>query len=255
VWPHKPIIFEPYLDNISTEKYWSSANSIKHYLKWRIEENSRLYIWIKKLIYKKKEINCFEIGVGDGELLYKLKKFCNKYYGIEPDKTAYKRVKMNKNIYNYTAENYFKKKEFKNLTKFFDLVMLISVFEHISRPDIFIEKVKTKIKKGGLLIISVPNSESFFSFYFLRKLFNLEPWSYFHISFFNVNNLKYLLEKNNFKIKQLDKHSLLSENSILYFQKRYNSKILGFCMRLFKVLRLDIFFNMNTVFLVCEKTK
>ena len=133
--------------------------------------------------------------------------------------------------------------------------MLISVFEHISRPDIFIEKIKTKIKKGGLLIISVPNSKSFLLFYFLRKLFNLEPWSYFHISFFNVNNLKYLLEKNNFKIKQLDKHSLLSENSILYFQKRYNSKILGLCMRLFKVLRLDMFFNMNTAFLVCEKTK
>lgn len=255
VWPHKPIIFEPHLDDISTEKYWSSDNSIKHYLKWRIEENTRLYIWIKKLIYKKKKINCFEIGVGDGELLYKLKKFCNKYYGIEPDKTAFKRVKKNKNIYNYTAENYFKKKEFKNLKKFFDLVMLISVFEHISRPDVFIEKVKTKIKKGGLLVISVPNSKSFLFFYFLRKLFNLEPWSYFHISFFNVNNLKYLLEKNDFKIKQLDKHSLLSKNSILYFQKRYNSKILGFCMRLFKILKLDIFFNMNTVFLVCEKTK
>jgi 2-polyprenyl-3-methyl-5-hydroxy-6-metoxy-1,4-benzoquinol methylase len=78
----------------------------------------------------------------------------------------------------------------------FDVIRLNNIIEHIHFPNEFLSKVSILLRKGGLLIVSTTNYDSF------SVLICGKDWIYFdgqhHIYLFTPATLKKLLDKNGF---------------------------------------------------------
>lgn len=256
-WPHVPIIHgeDSSGDIDAVEGYWANESAMKDYLSWRDAENLRLASWILEA----GELgNILEIGVGNGHLAGHIATSGKSYWGIEPDPEAYGRLQKNfpqlkDNIYRLKSDQLDHEFPYVSKDGYFDTVCMMSVLEHIPDPRGFFKSSRRLLKTGGHLLISVPNSRSFWLFYILRRLMRIEPWAYFHISFFTRKNLTLALEAEGFSVRAIRAHTLLSSDSISYFQKRFKSPLLGLGMRAFKLLGLDALTGMNTLFVVAVK--
>lgn len=245
------------VDKDAVDGYWANAESIAHYLEWREDENERL---AKRALSAITPGSVLEIGVGDGPLTRRIAPKVSDYWGIEPDTDAIKRARAllpagKGKIFPLRSDEINQAPEFANMFGKFDAVFLFSVLEHIPEPLQFFSTAKKLLKADGKLIISVPNSSYFLLFYILRKSLKIEPWTYFHISFFSSSNLFRALEKSGFSVSTINQHRLLTDDSIKYFEKRYRSRLLGLLMRAVKSMRLDTALGMTTYFLVCEHQK
>lgn len=254
--PHVPYVHSEHeeVEGDAAPGYWTNEAAITHYLDWREKENERLAQWTLAAIRPGRVL---EIGVGDGPLTKRLAPQVADYWGIEPDTNALERARAllldgTRKILPLRSDQIETAPEFANLRDSFDAVFLFSVLEHIPAPTQFFATARAMLKPDGRLIISVPNSNSFSLFYRLRKIMGVEPWTYFHISFFTFNNLKTALERAGFSVVEQRQHSLLNADSIGYFCKRYKSSLLGMAMSTFAGLRLDRLVGMTTYFLVCQ---
>lgn len=103
---------------------------------------------------------CLDIACGDGELSNKFlsKKFKN-VYGVDISKDLIDKARSGKSkncnfivgdIDNFVQENIKKK------TKY-DSIYLLAILEHIQWPSVFLSEVSKLVKKGGHVVIEVPN--------------------------------------------------------------------------------------------------
>jgi 2-polyprenyl-3-methyl-5-hydroxy-6-metoxy-1,4-benzoquinol methylase len=152
-----------------------------------------------------------DIGCGTGELLY----YCSKkgllVKGIEPNLKA-RQFAVNK--YKLEISEDFSGKILAN--EKFDCITLWHVLEHLHKPDETLNQIKRMINPHGVLIIAVPNSDSWEATHYKKY------WAAYdlprHISHFTYNTLEYFLDKNNYSLirclpQKLDAFyiSLLSE--------------------------------------------
>ncbi len=93
-----------------------------------------------------------EIGCGVGSLLYLLKDYVNSCTGLEinQDLANFAKTKLDCNIYT-TAINEIPEKQK------FDVIILISVLEHLEDPFQILKDLKCFLKPGGFLFIEIPN--------------------------------------------------------------------------------------------------
>ena len=123
---------------------------------------------IDKLIHRKKLCNqvikrskvkngrILDIGCATGNFLYGMKNLGWDCYGVEPSEYAatYAKNRFNLNIFN----GYFEKADFPN--NYFDVITLWDVLEHTSDPNELLKKIKGLLKSDGVLLLTMPNSES-----------------------------------------------------------------------------------------------
>ncbi|MBI2327925.1 class I SAM-dependent methyltransferase [Candidatus Curtissbacteria bacterium] len=83
-----------------------------------------------------------------------------------------------------------------------DVISFWHVLEHTDEPWEYLAAVWRNLRKGGRLIVGVPNIDSLEFDLFGRHWFHLAP-SY-HIWHFSLRSLKILLERQNFKIEMVD---------------------------------------------------
>lgn len=256
-FPHEPYVHSNHeeVEKDAIDGYWSNAKAINYYKNWREEENRRLADWTLKRIMPGRVL---EIGVGDGPLTQYISGHTTDYWGIEPDTNAIERARklmpdIAHKLHVLRSDELDESEIFSLMKGSFDSIFLFSVLEHIAQPVSFFNTASTLLKPGGRLIISVPNSNKFFIFYLLRRISGIEPWTYFHISFFNFDNLKQALKANKFNIIETQQYTLLTDNSINYFSSRYNSRLLALLMKSFKWLQLDKILGMTTYFICYEK--
>lgn len=255
VYPHVPYVHSE-RDEIEADAapgYWANKEAIDHYLAWRENENERLAQWALNAIRPGRVL---EIGVGDGPLARRIAPRVADYWGIEPDANAIERARQllpdaEKRLFQLRSDEMADANAFGDAAGSFDAMFLFSVLEHIPAPRDFFKLARRFLKPDGKLIISVPNSTHFRLFYRLRKLIGIEPWTYFHISFFSRAHLVDSLKAEGFEVTSIRTASLLTPDSIAYFEKRYRSRVLGLAMRGFAALKLDSLTGMNTFFLVC----
>lgn len=138
-----------------------------------------------------------DVGCGRGLMLYYLKKYFGTSYviGTQYSEQAieYARNKLGVEV---------KKGEIGNnlhtIEKNLDIVCFWHVLEHIDDVDLYIQLSYKLLRKGGKLLIEVPNSESF------SKKLTGGWWMGWdtpnHLTHFTPNSLARLLEKYNFKI-------------------------------------------------------
>ena len=205
------IVKESKSKNTEMNKYWLKSAGLDHFwMIWRIK------FLIKLLIYNKinlnKKLKIMDLGCGNGILSNQLEKI--KKLKIDRVDSDYKTLKKNKHVkgklicYNVSKKN-------KKLKKFYDIVFMFDVLEHIKKDKKFLSDALFHIKKNGYLIINVPSLQFFFSKYdyavgHLRRydknsfnklvqklnvqIISTNYWGFFFITFFNIkkNNIVFL---------------------------------------------------------------
>ncbi len=121
-----------------------------YYMPWKWEHEISLE-------YLKPEMKVLEVGCAHGAFIEEISKTYNvsEAIGLELNETA--SIENNGyKIYNETIESFSKKKK-----DYFDVVCSYQVLEHIADISEFLNGKINCLKKGGKLIISVPNNDSF----------------------------------------------------------------------------------------------
>ena len=155
-----------------------------------------------------------DLGVGGGKLLInsKKKKKFNKYFGLDISSKVIASAK--KNIENElgSIENFeFKIWDINNGIPYpdlyFDTLSCVAVLEHLFDPYFFISEAKRVLKKGGTLIIEVPNLV-----WLPRRLsvlFGKLPitgndigWDAGHLHYFTFGSLERFLKNSGFKVEK-----------------------------------------------------
>jgi 2-polyprenyl-3-methyl-5-hydroxy-6-metoxy-1,4-benzoquinol methylase len=101
--------------------------------------------------------------------------------------------------------------EAKYRDKYFDVIVVNHVLEHIPEPGKILGEIKRILKNDGLLVIGVPNFGSYMAHLMKGKWFSLMPDQ--HIWQFTHESLGNLLKKSGF--------------TEVYFEARDNHKIVG----------------------------
>lgn len=83
----------------------------------------------------------------------------------------------------------------------FDVVTLWHVLEHLHKPDAYLREIRSLLKKGGKLIIEVPNIASPIAEIFGCHWFELDVPH--HLFQFTPESLELLLGKNGFKVEKV----------------------------------------------------
>jgi SAM-dependent methyltransferase len=143
------------------------------------------YFYFNKFVTQNRIANklILEIGPGKGHFadIYLKNNITHNYYVIETDKTCHDSLtKIGAKLIDF--------KIYLESDLEFDSIIISHVLEHVSDPIRFLNKVTTKLKKGGVLYIDVPCND------FLHKNLD-EP----HLLFFDklsmftlLNNLDYI---------------------------------------------------------------
>jgi SAM-dependent methyltransferase len=180
-----------------------------------------------------------DIGCGAGELLLRLKELGCNAYGIDVDEitSKYLRETMNLNVVNCDIDNgtHFQ-------ADLFDVVVMRHSLEHTHNPVNVIHEVRRIMKSGGLLVIGVPNIDSFVSKITTDKWRGLDiPRHLFH---FNPSTISTLLYQIGFSVESIHHEIKVSRDSLkdcmatiplpFFFLKKPFKKILGIIFSVFR---------------------
>lgn len=142
-------------------------------------------------------LKLLEIGCGNGFFLKEVQNMGIKsVYGIEPSKSSVKEAPENirKNI----KVDILKSGLFRNNS--FDIICCFHTLDHIPNPNKFIKICFNLLKKNGLVIFIVHNTDGLSVKLFGEKsaIFDIE-----HIYLFNPKSLRTIFKINNFKIDNI----------------------------------------------------
>lgn len=199
------LVYDEVLDMFSTDpvpdnlgKYYLSENYISH-----TDSNEglfeKVYQWVKNYMLKKKvklissyveKGTLLDIGAGTGDFLNQAKKSGWEVTGIEPSTAARKRAfEKGVNLCEVEAEIGDRK---------FDVITMWHVLEHVPDVEKQIEWIKNHLSTDGVLIVAVPNFNSYDAKYY--KNF----WAAWdvprHLHHFSSKSIKTLFEKNGFNL-------------------------------------------------------
>lgn len=157
--PSKDTISKYYPDNYRTRKMLKTE---------LIESKIKTFRTKRKALFFKNPwylefppgTNVMDIGCGSGELLLRLKELSCNPYGIDIDDTASKflREVMSLLVITWDIDNGIPFTD-----DFFDVIIMRHSLEHVYNPVHVLHEIRRALKPGGLLLIGVPNIDSFVS--------------------------------------------------------------------------------------------
>ncbi len=144
-----------------------------------------------------------DIGSGRGFVLYYLKKYFHfkRVVGTQISKPAleFSRNKLGLEVYGHDLLDIdFREQKF-------DMVTMLHVLEHVTKPEEYIQKIYELLNDKGKLIIEVPNFNAWTRHLTGKYWLSLDPEH--HLTFFTPNSLIKLLEKHGLKIKKMNTFS------------------------------------------------
>ena len=197
----KFMLTNPRPEDKNLQKYYLSTKYISHTNK-KTGLFSWLYQKIRKITIRKKlrflnhlaknKGHILDIGSGTGEFLFACKKSNWQTTGVEPSKIARKQAIKNYSltVSEKTSLSLFKEKSFNAITMW-------HVLEHIPSLSKTIVSLYKILKDDGVLIIAVPNINSFDASYYK------EFWAAYdlpiHLWHFSQETIVKLFENHNFK--------------------------------------------------------
>ena len=218
-----------------SEKYISHTDSKKSLfeLVYQLVKNytiSKKVNLINSLQTKEKSL--LDIGCGTGDFMSASQKRGWEVSGLEPNidarNLAITKLKKQTKIYN-NIEELLKN----NVDKKFNLISLWHVLEHVADYKDYIKKIKSVLKKEGILIIAVPNFKGYDASYYK------EYWAAYdvprHLWHFSQNAIKTIFEKQDMQLvktlpMKFDSYyvSLLSEKYKTGKTNLFNAFKIGF---------------------------
>ena len=154
-----------------------------------------------------------DFGCGKGHFLMKLKN--------ENITSKLSSLEINEDYYHHLNENF---NHFSSIDEIedqsIDYITIFHVLEHLTNPLDVINKLYSKLKKGGKIIIEVPSSDDILLKTYKSESFSRYTYWSLHLYLFNTSTLKKLLNKSLFDIiyvKQYQRYSLANH---LYWLSR-----------------------------------
>jgi SAM-dependent methyltransferase len=145
-----------------------------------------------------------DVGFGAGHYLSAARENGFATYGVELDRTSFEEVeKTAKNVYNCELD------EAPFDSDFFDIVKMAEILEHSPEPLNLLKSALRVIKKGGFLVVDVPNQSSFIAKIkiFLRHLGLRKDYGFIsppnHLFGFTKKTLCLALSKAGFENKKI----------------------------------------------------
>lgn len=149
---------------------------------WWFEGRRRLiYSLLRKFLRSSKKLKILDFGCGSGTNINVLKKI-GKVEAFEKDKTT--REYLSYKYKNFSNVKIIKKIKSNNL---YDVILAADVIEHIKNDKKIIFFLKSKLKKNGVILITVPA----YNFLFSKKDIILK-----HYRRYSYTNFKKLIEKD-----------------------------------------------------------
>lgn len=181
-----------------SEDYISHSNTSKGIIS-RLYQRVRKHTLGKKLKLVNREGKkglLLDIGCGTGEFLNTVKQDGWKTIGIEPSPSARKQ-----GIENYKLD-VREESELENLpANSFDVITMWHVMEHVAHPRERVQKLNELLKSDGVLIIAVPNRNSYDAKFYGAK------WAAYdvprHLWHFRAQDMRKLVEQFGFEVKQI----------------------------------------------------
>ena len=166
--------------------------NLKSYQKNRIYRMNRFGKERVKILQNfKKKGKLLDIGCGNGWFLEAAKKKYSRCAGVEFSDSLRNWLESNLKVKTYKEIGLVKNKTY-------DIVTAFDLIEHVPDPKAFLKQMKSKLKKGGIILIYTPNVESL-GFDFLREKNNLlcPPC---HLTYFSKNTFHKLSKECGLKI-------------------------------------------------------
>lgn len=161
----------------------------------------------------KKYDRVLEVGAGSGSFVSQCLRKGINIVGLELNKSAVETAQARGlPIKSDCLENYTK-----NRSDYFDVVCAFQVLEHVSDPHMLLEQMSGVLKKGGRLMISLPNANSF-----LKYDYNLLDMPPHHMTLWNKHSLNALPQLFPFKLKRI-LYEPLAKHHIEYFINVYHA--------------------------------
>ena len=184
-----------------------------YYFDWKWEYN----IALKQI---KPGDKVLEIGCGDGSFLKKLSEKNIKVRGLEFNEEAIK--KCRERGLNVTGETI--QEHAQNHKNEYDVTCSFQVMEHIADIGNALTASLGVLKRGGKLIISVPNNDSFLG----KDKFNLMNLPPHHMGLWDEKSLKNLEKFFNIKLEKIYLEPLQTYHYRLYYSIIFANKIRKF---------------------------
>ncbi len=145
------------------------------------------------------KINALDIGCAGGAYLKAAKDLGLNVVGVEPSSylSKFAREEYGVKVYSGTLEEQsFEAHQF-------GLISMWDVIEHLTNPNHVLKLIKTLIQPNGILVINYPD----YSTIIARILGKKWPfWLSVHLTYFNKQTIKLLLENNGFEVKRYRRH-------------------------------------------------
>lgn len=137
-----------------------------------------------------------------------------------------------------------------------DLFCLWDTIEHLSRPDLYIERIADALPRGGLLALTTGDLDSWLARARGGKWRQIHPPT--HLHYFSRGTLIRLLRRNRFEIKFIGSEGMYrSVDTMAYIVLCLKHNLPDFYSRLKKarLLNWDLYLNLgDIIFVVAEKT-
>lgn len=167
-----------------------------------------------------------DVGCSSGQVMYWARKRGLKPSGVEINKRTADMARENGfEVFNgFLADADFERGSF-------DLIFLGDVIEHVNNPRQFVGEAKEFLKQDGLLVISTPNVDCFWSKFtlWMYQAFKI-PWTSatppYHLFQFSFDNLNNLMMEQGFESEKaffLPPPSLKYELGSLHLYKAYKN--------------------------------
>jgi len=183
-----------------------------------LEKNAWYYLeqkWehIQSLKFITSADKVLEIGCGQCSFLLSLKnKFGGEPIGLEMNQHAIeKATSMGLNVKNEDLDSYAVKNR-----EAFDVVCFYQVLEHIADPLTFLQKALLLLRKGGKLILAVPNNDSLLN----KDVENALNYPPHHMGLWTKKSLVYLTDLLNIKLEHMQNEPLQREHYDWYVRTR-----------------------------------
>jgi 2-polyprenyl-3-methyl-5-hydroxy-6-metoxy-1,4-benzoquinol methylase len=165
-----------------------------------------------------------DIGSSWGLYLSRMAAYGWKVWGVELNKNAaeYARTTLNSaDIFNGSFDDYDCRENF------FDVVHMNMVLEHLHDPVECLNRVYKILKKGGQLIISVPDISGFEAKLYGKCAYMLHVPQ--HLCHFSPETIRNLMAKTGFSIQKIIHHNFDRDfvASSQYLEKKWPGKILA----------------------------
>lgn len=231
------------------EKIYQGYNQQQDFVGQKVT-SKRITPYLESYI-KNKNDYILEVGCGTGDNLKILKNKGYRVIGIDKDPS----VCDNKIIFNIDYHILEDKDLQYNLPQF---IYGIQLFEHLSDPINFIEKMANLLNKYGTLLLELPNLEDP-----LLTLYNIKEFKQFyyrpdHHFFYTPDTILDMLYRNKVNnscsIKRIQNYGLVNHLNWLFRKKPTNLKInIPIIDNIYKFILTNILKKSDTILLIIKK--